>query len=669
MASKSFSAIESDIIDNILIINPAIDIKVGTVVRDIFIDSSAAEIEILYGIVNNVSLSQSVTTAVNTQLDRLAYNYGLTRNPPVRASGTLTISIKAGVQAPTPLNIGDQFNTLADQNNAIVVFINTQYQMLTPGQVQATIPIVALNPGTSGNVGANTITQSSYDFADAVYNINPTSGGLDQETDANFALRIPATITGQYINTARGIISSITDITDINGVPCFVTPDNIQSRGPYTVDVYLQRSTSYFGTTATDTVPANIQNYSFLQQPLYSLDPINQISTFNPLTGASTIVSATNYQIINNPTDVEQNYLGSIKANQMLNWLVAPPVTPYTISYNYDHTIIDAQAAYDIHNEITADTLFKQAIAIPLYISADVVAAGSANITTLYNTAFTNLINLFNNLSITQNLTSKEIEFSILTDRNIQDIALTNFDTTYEITLTIPVTSGFLTPDNQSEITPLGFYWEVDPSTSVMSYAIAARLWIGKPDIITSTNQTSSGGFYFSGSTSIGVPSQNTITNITPSWSTNVFTFYDKTNATMLLNFDVAPAAGDTLTFSLVQSNIDISNNLAYLTLAPSIVSPVIMYAPTIQTTNIQYATSVPTGITFNQASLYQNGVQLVQQTASSIGDYQILSGPDSITGIINIQFTVNPTTTDILQYGLLNPNFNVTYSTSQFSR
>jgi len=111
MAAKNFAAIVSDIIDNILVINPSIDVKIGTVVRDVFIDANAAELEILYSIVNNVSMAQSVTTAINAQLDRLAYNFGITRNQAVRSAGTLTVSIKSGIQAPTALNIGDQFNT------------------------------------------------------------------------------------------------------------------------------------------------------------------------------------------------------------------------------------------------------------------------------------------------------------------------------------------------------------------------------------------------------------------------------------------------------------------------------------------------------------------------------------------------------------------------------
>ena len=383
MASKSFNAIVSDIIDNILIVNPSIDVKIGEVVRDIFIDVQAAQIEILYSIANNTSQAQSVTTALNSQLDRLAYNYGITRKQATRSSTNLVISIKSGVQIPTALNIGDQFNTVADQNNDAIIFINTQYQLLTPGQTQATIPVTSLNSGFNTNVAALSINQSSYDFADSVYNPNPSQGGTDQETDAAFALRIPYNITGQYINTSRGIINAIINIQDINGSPYFVTPDNPQSRGPYTVDVYLQRSASYFGTTTTEIAPANQQDYVFLKQPLYDLEPINQITTYDPISGTTYNVPSNQYQIVNNPADILQNYLGTIKANQILHWIGSPPVNPYTISYNYDHTIIDAESAYSSFSEITSDTLFKQAKAIPVYISANLSVNSGANLTSI----------------------------------------------------------------------------------------------------------------------------------------------------------------------------------------------------------------------------------------------------------------------------------------------
>jgi hypothetical protein len=673
MANKTFAQIESDIIDNILTINPAIDVKIGTVIRDIFIDANASEIEVLYAIGTNVSLAQSVTTAQGYQLDLLAYNFGVKRNPPIRSSGTLTISIKAGIQAPTPLNIGDQYSTSADQNNDSQIFINTQYQLLSVGQTQATVPIVALNPGADGDVGSYTITNSSYDFADAVYNVNPTTGGEDQESDAALAARIPVNYTGQYINTARGMISTVYNIEDINGLPYFVTPDSSLSRGPYTVDAYLQLSSNYYGTAVNETAPANSQNYVFLNQPLYSLNPINQITTYDPVTGSTTNIDSNKYQIINDPTDVLQFYKGTIKANQQLQWLVAPPTNPYTISYNYDHTIIDSQALYDQYTEVVADVLYKQATAIPVYISGNISILSGTDIPSLYSNAQSNLSTLFNNLNITQSLTEKDVEFYILTDRNVQSISLNNFDSTIQISLFIPdvTQSSFITPSNQSYFTPFGFYYEVDTSSSVLSYNVAARLWIGNPDIINPQNQVSPGFNFATISAKSGVTSPDVISNVVTSWNATIYDFFDSTNSVLILNFASLPTSGSaTITFNIIQPIMDNSNALAYLTLAPSVVSPVQQYASTVNSANPQYATFLPNDLAdISQATLYQNGSPLVASTSGIVGDYTIISGPDPITGIINIEFTNQPASTDILQYGLLNPNFNISYSTSQFSR
>ena len=669
MASKSFDAIVSDIIDNIITVNPLIDVKVGEVVRDIFIDVQSSELETLYGIADNTAKAQSVTTALNSQLDRLAYNYGIIRNPPFRSSTNLTISIKAGIQAPTPCNIGDQFYTVADANNPSIIFVNTVYQLLQPGQTQATLSVISLNPGSTTNVAAYTITQSSYDFADAVYNIDPSTGGLDQESDANFALRIPYNVTGQYLNTSRGIINTVLDIPDINGQPFFVTPDNPQSRGPYTVDVYTQRSAGYFGTTTTETAPANAQNYSFLMQPLYSLNPINQITVFDPLTGQTSIIDQSEYTIINDPIDVQQFYLGSIKSNQQLQWVNAPPTNPYTISYNYDQTIIASQAAYDIHDELTADTLFKQANPIPLYISATLIAVNGANPISVYQTALQNLINMFDDLSITQALPEKQIEATFMQDTNILDLTLSNLDTSFEITLYPTIGSSFLTPSIQSEISPLGYYWEVDPSSSMMSYPIAARLWIGKPDIINANNQNAQTGFNFTQSLNIGIPIQDNL-DYAAQWNTNIYPFFDSVNSTLILCFSALPTNGQALILNLIQNDIDTTNNLSYLTLAPSLVSPVEPYPTTVATAIPQYATQLPDGITdLTEAIMYKNGVALMLTTSASIGDYTIVSGPDSQTGLINVQFTTTPAATDLFQFGILNPNLVINFSSSPFSR
>jgi uncharacterized phage protein gp47/JayE len=91
MATKSFDNIISDIVDNILIANPSADIKVGSVIRDVFIDPNAYEISNLYVIADSTAQAQSVLTASGQQLDRLASNFNIARKPATRATANVTI--------------------------------------------------------------------------------------------------------------------------------------------------------------------------------------------------------------------------------------------------------------------------------------------------------------------------------------------------------------------------------------------------------------------------------------------------------------------------------------------------------------------------------------------------------------------------------------------------
>lgn len=688
MATKNFQAIVSDIIDNILIVNPSVDVKIGEVVRDIFIDVQALQLETLYSIADAAARAQSILTARAQQLDRLGFNFNIQRLKAQRSASNLVIIVKAGVSAQTVLNVGDQFFSIPDQDGSVQTFINTQLTLLNVGQTQAVIPLVNLNPGSSGNVAAYTITQSAYDFADEVYNPIPAIGGTDLETDANFAIRIPLVVTGRFLNTSRGILNTIQTVSDLNGNPFVVTPDNPLSRGQFTSDVYLQRNANYFGTPIQETAPASSNPYIFRKQPIYELNPINSISVFDTVTQQYQSVPSSIdggitqvYIVEDDPGDNLGYFVGTVKAKKRLRWLNQPPSSSYLISYNYDHTIVDAQKNYDVNNEITNDLLFKQAPVIPVFVSAAVSAVGGSNLQAIYRNAESNLANLFNSFSIGQKITQKDIEISLLQDQNLADVVLRNFDSTYQVALNVPLTGSgaltFATPNGKnSDITPFGIFYEADVNTPFMFYNISGRLWIGKKDIINSTNFNPVSGFPLNQiSKYSGVPDENTVTNVAASWGASVYKFYDSVSQTLILNFSTPPTAnanGSTVYFNIVQTEVDTIDNLKYVTLAPSLVSPIEPFGTQTNTSNPQYATVLPTGLDANVARIYRNGVVLSPATLN-LGDYTVVNPspgnpliPDpSYNGLLILQFNFAPSSTDILQYGLLNPNITTSYSTT----
>ena len=675
MAVKSLQAIQSDIIDNILTINPQIDIKIGSPVRDIFIDVQSFQLQTLYSILEFAGNAQSVLTATGSQLDRLAYNFSATREPAKRATTNVTIVIKNGVTNQTLIQIGDNVYTNPDQGGTVYTFLVTQTILVLPGQTQVTVPVIASDPGSASNVPAYTITQSNYDFADNVYNTEKADGGKDVESDPAFAKRIPTSVTGNYPNTYAGVVKTLFNVSNINDNYQIVTPDNPLSRGPYTVDVYLQRSIDYFGTSVTETAPANQTVYTFQKQPIYELNPINNVEVFNPITGVSTDIpqilnGVTQFIIRNNPGDVTHSYIGSTSASAQLVWRIPPPVYPYTISYNVDQTIIDSQTAYNVYNEVTADTLFKQSTPIPLWISATLSGVIAANAVSINANANTHLDNLIGNL--TGNLNYNNVVFALLSDGNLTNVDITNLDTTYEIVLTgtDPLTStlNFVVTTEDSngnatstsnaltnhELTPLNIYWENDAPSIIAGVTVAGRLYIGNPDKVN-PNGVNLNAI----SNKNGVLSPDMISGVSANWQTNIELYYDSASQTAIFNFSVAPAiANPIITFNIIQPVINVSTSLEYITLAPSLVQPLVQITKPNAITSLIYATTTPDGLDPTLSQVYKNGVRLILSTDGITGDYQI-SPPDQ-NGVYMITFINQPAATDILQYGLLNPNLSI---------
>ena len=670
MAIKTFTQITSDILDAILTVNPKIDVKIGSVVRDIFIDAHINEFIALYGIADYGARASSVLYAQNEQLDRLGQNFNVFRNPATRSTVLVTIVVNGSVTAPTPINIGDQFYTLPNVNNVSYTFMCVQSALLMPGQTQITILCAALTPGAASNVPAYTIVRHNYDFADSVFNAEPATGGTDRESDAAFAARIPLAITGKYVNTYTGITNMLQSVGNILNAPVFVTPDNVLSRGPYAVDIYLQRDSSYQGTPITETVPANLTSYQFMIQPLYELNPIIQVSYLNPQTQQQVVIPEFDsngnpqYQIIANPSDFTQNYPGSIYAGQRLQWVNSSvvPNVPYSVTYNYDNTIVNAQQQYDSYSEITADLLFKQAKAIPVWVGANIALAAGSNTATAYTNCNSALISLFDSTAILQSLSEDDVTFNFLGVPTVNYATVTNFDTTYEIVLTSTITNNvvsFTLPASgaNSAITPFGFYWENDvPALTGLPLSIAGRLWVGNPDYIDSD------GYSFAVPTNkTGVPDKTTVNSVLPSWQCNVDTYFDQKTGTIIFNFDTPPptTGNPVITLHVVQSNIATSGNMNYLTLAPSIyLTPVLL--PNSPLNNPIYAVACPADLDPQRARLYKNGVPLTASVSGVTADYQI-AGPDPTTNLYRISFTTPPLATDVLQYGLLNPDLTFT--------
>jgi phage-related baseplate assembly protein len=213
-------------IDRLRLTQPDLDTKPGTVSRDLFVDVQADQLSQLYNVLMEVSERQALATTTGADLDRLAANFGLSRNTGTSANGIVvfgTSSIISDIQIPagTILNSksGATFETvgnftisssdkgqLASTANRIrkslnLAGLNSAYAM--------EIPIQALRPGTFGNVAPFQINTSNLGEALSVVNIVATFGGGNREVDSSFRARILSIFSGSNIGTSAGYKNAI----------------------------------------------------------------------------------------------------------------------------------------------------------------------------------------------------------------------------------------------------------------------------------------------------------------------------------------------------------------------------------------------------------------------------------------------------------------------------
>jgi uncharacterized phage protein gp47/JayE len=184
-------------------VDDKLDKRQGSVVYDMTAPT-AVELELAYAFMSTLLDRGFADTASGTDLDRRVAEQGLTRRPSVTAHGSVVVSGTDGfvVSAGTRVNTthGVQFTTDADATISV-------------GSV--TVPVTAVLGGAAGNVNANTITiiDSVLSGVTGVTNPDVTSGGIDEESDAELLSRylekvsLPATSgnTYHYKQTAKEV--------------------------------------------------------------------------------------------------------------------------------------------------------------------------------------------------------------------------------------------------------------------------------------------------------------------------------------------------------------------------------------------------------------------------------------------------------------------------------
>lgn len=229
---KSFNEIVSTMVDQLKLVQPNLDTKPGTVSRDLFVDLPADQLERLYRLISVVSGKQSPDSAVGTDLERLASNYGLSKkigSPSIGVVIFTTNSITTDIPIPngslvtaksgvTFKVVGNYFFSVSDKGRHAATASRIKKALQLAGisnKYAIEIPVQATRPGTAGNVSSFQVTGHHLDSDIKVINLASISGGSNGESDLQLRTRVSSIFSGANTGTALGYKSAI---LAVNGV-------------------------------------------------------------------------------------------------------------------------------------------------------------------------------------------------------------------------------------------------------------------------------------------------------------------------------------------------------------------------------------------------------------------------------------------------------------------
>jgi len=156
-----------------------------------------------------VHLSLRVKDAEGQELDYLGNRLGVSRREVRRSTGEVTFSRESTANKDYLIQQGTVLNTGGTDP---VEFETTEGAILEDGTSSVTVPIEAVEPGSKGNVAANTITESAGTITgvDSVTNNNQTAEGRDIEQDENYRNRIKTSVGSIDVASGQKIYNKLT---------------------------------------------------------------------------------------------------------------------------------------------------------------------------------------------------------------------------------------------------------------------------------------------------------------------------------------------------------------------------------------------------------------------------------------------------------------------------
>lgn len=374
MAIKSYSEVEADLIANILAAEPRANVSRGTMLREVIIGIPAYELSQLYSEVAIAQQAQDISKATGSHLDRLLNNFGIFRKSGTKATGvvyfqrpslpTEDIVIPSGTRVSTePTITNDPVEFVTTQTVTMLASNASAYYNANTGFYEVAAPVEAAVEGAEGNVAQNTITRfSGLSGIFQVTNKTATTGGSDQESDADFRERGLDVLLGMNYGTKSGYRRNMLATSTIDDV-LVVTPQDIGENRDRILDggadLWIKTSTT---SEATDsyTYESGETEHLFENRPVLSVAAVYEDGVL--------LVPDKDYEFIQD----DQAYARSIYAQDKLRWITSRTVgSSISIVYVWSEVVSTQQNFIDAEGNhiIGADVLVRLAYEAPVDIS------------------------------------------------------------------------------------------------------------------------------------------------------------------------------------------------------------------------------------------------------------------------------------------------------------
>ena len=246
------SQIESDFLNGQGKITSVVD---GTVIQAI-LAAYASNLLDLYDTLANTENQVFVDTATGSYLDRIANLVGCQRKGGEKATGTVTFSRNTPADNDILIPAGTKVRTQIDSSGNYYIFTTDSDVTLAKGSTSVDATITAEYVGTAYNLPSNTIIVMVDHIAGitAVTNANPTSGGVDVESDEDFRARIPEYISSLARGTKTALKAGAESVSGVGSA-------TVVEGNPGSVSVYISATSGDVTQDLINNVKSTLDDY------------------------------------------------------------------------------------------------------------------------------------------------------------------------------------------------------------------------------------------------------------------------------------------------------------------------------------------------------------------------------------------------------------------------